>query len=106
MQNFGKRNPLNVSHFKEVESCFGSNPMGMSRRQEGNEMSRWRKLTRDEISTQHSDRLDWTWLHEERETDNDEVLGSDAILKEIGENLDTVSNIFRKLSIDLIRKSK
>jgi type I restriction enzyme M protein len=77
MTNFGKRNPLNRSHFTEFESLYGMDANGLSKREDGGEESRWRCFSREDIA-KRGDNLDISWLR-------DESLQSAADLPEPGE---------------------
>ena len=106
MKSFGKRSPLSASDFESFEFLYGANSMGLSKRFESGEDNRWRRLTRAEISEQHGGRLDWTWLQAALEVEENEFLSSDAILKKIRKNIDTVSGIFEQIGIDLAKGTK
>lgn len=82
MQSFGKTNALTTKHFDEFEGLYGSNPLGVSKRKDGGEESRWRKLTRKQI-TERSDNLDWTWLRDESGDQEDEMTDPDEIVTAI-----------------------
>lgn len=78
MQSFGKTNALTGGHFEEFERFFGEDAMGGSVRIEGGEVSRWRKLTREQIAARN-DNLDWTWLRDESSDPEDEMTEPDEI---------------------------
>ncbi len=61
---FGKRTPLGREHFEDFEKCFGSDPLGKSKRKDQGEQGRFRKFTRDEIKAR-GDNLDMAWLKDE-----------------------------------------
>lgn len=82
MPSFGKTNALTASHFEEFERLFGPDPKGLSERVEGGETSRWRKLTREQI-TARGDNLDWTWLRDESGDAEDEMTETDDIVAAI-----------------------
>jgi type I restriction enzyme M protein len=68
MPAFGKRTALGREHFAEFEAAFGSDPWGspasLSKRQDGGELGRWRKFSREVIS-KRGDNLDISWLKDE-----------------------------------------
>ncbi len=78
MPSFGKTNALTAEHFEEFEKLYGSDPLGGSTRKEGDEDSRWRKLSRKQIA-ERGDNLDWTWLRDESGDHEDEMSDPDEI---------------------------
>ena len=82
MPSFGKTNALTAAHFEEFEQLFGPDSKGGSERSEGGEASRWRKLTREQITTR-GDNLDWTWLRDESGGPEDAMTEPDEIVAAI-----------------------
>ncbi len=100
MQSFGKTNPLTRQHFEEFESLFGPDPSGYSDRQEQGEESRWRKLTREQI-TERGDNLDWTWLRDESGDPEDDMTEPDEIAAAIMSHLRAALGEIEALSEEL-----
>jgi type I restriction enzyme M protein len=102
MPTFGKTNALTVTHFEEFERLFGPDPKGKSEREEGGDASRWRKLTRDQI-TARGDNLDWTWLRDESGDPEDEMTEPDeiaaAIMGHLRAALDEIEGLAEELDV-------
>ncbi|MFU1476999.1 N-6 DNA methylase [Roseovarius sp. C7] len=100
MPSFGKTNPLTLQHFEEFESLFGPDPLGGSDREEQGEDSRWRKLTREQI-TERGDNLDWTWLRDESGDPEDDMTEPDEIAAAIMGHLRAALDEIEALSEEL-----
>lgn len=100
MPSFGKTNALTVAHFADFEAVFGSDPLGKSEREDEGESSRWRCLTREQI-TARGDNLDWTWLRDERGDPEDKMTEPDeiaaAILGHLRAALDEIDTLTEEL---------
>jgi len=60
---YGKTNPLKPSDFEGFIRAFGDDPFGRAKRTDEGETGRFRRFTRDEITTR-GDNLDITWLRD------------------------------------------
>lgn len=86
MPSFGKRTPLTREHFREFETCFGSDAYGQSERTDQGEEGRFRVFTRAQISGRNEN-LDISWLRDENATSGDDLPDPEEIAAEIMENL-------------------
>ncbi|HEX8584215.1 MAG TPA: N-6 DNA methylase [Allosphingosinicella sp.] len=82
MPTFGKTNALLDSHFEDFERVYGADPGGTSRRKDEGENSRWRKISRKQVSDR-SDNLNWLWLRDESGEQDDVVQDPHEILVSI-----------------------
>ncbi|MBD2281211.1 MAG: N-6 DNA methylase [Dolichospermum sp. DEX189] len=77
ISQFGKRTQLTREHFAEFEVAFGDDPLGsppiLAKRVDTGEQGRFRKFTRNWIA-ELDDCLDISWLGEESEEENDELI--------------------------------
>ena len=73
MPQFGKRTQLTEDHFKAFEVAFGNEPLGpyesLAMRIDEGETGRFRRFTRDQITTERGDSLDIAWLKDDSTTD-------------------------------------
>ena len=73
MPQFGKRTQLTEDHFKAFEVAFGNEPLGpyesLAMRVDEGETGRFRRFTRDQITTERGDSLDIAWLKDDSTTD-------------------------------------
>lgn len=67
MPVFGKKQPLETSHFEEFEACFGSDALGRSLRKDLGKQGRFRRFTRKQVAGR-DDNLDITWLRADKNT--------------------------------------
>jgi type I restriction enzyme M protein len=87
---FGKRTSLTRKYFAEFEAAFGDDQLGSSaslvQRTDTREEGRFRRFSRDWIA-ERGDNLDISWLKDEREDENGELIPAPAILAQeaIGE---------------------
>jgi type I restriction enzyme M protein len=58
---YGKTNPLKQTDFDGFIRAFGDDPLGCAKRKDEGETGRFRRFTREEITTR-GDNLDITWL--------------------------------------------
>ncbi len=96
MTNFGKRNPLNRSHFTEFESLYGTDANGLSEREDGGEESRWRCFSRKDIA-KRGDNLDISWLRDESLQSAADLPEPGVIAGEILERLEIAIGEMRSL---------
>jgi len=111
MPQFGKRTQLTREHFSEFEAAFGDDPLGdakaLAKRKDTGEQGRFRKFSRDEITTR-GDSLEIAWIKDDSDTSANELpepgaLAQEAmgeleaalddlrgILEELGENIEEV----------------
>jgi type I restriction enzyme M protein len=69
-----KDRPLAAKHFLEFEKCFGSDPSGLSQRQEHDSADgRWRPFTLDEIKGHHYKLDSIKWIRDEEFDDLDDI---------------------------------
>jgi len=108
MPQYGKRTLLTRDHFKEFETAFGSDPLGLpaslAKRQETDELGRFRRFTREWIA-ERNDSLDISWLKDDSEGANDElpepaVLARGAIV-ELEGALEELRGILEELGEEL-----
>ncbi|MWB77970.1 N-6 DNA methylase [Pseudooceanicola sp. 216_PA32_1] len=100
MPSFGKTNALTAEHFADFERLFGPDPKGGWEREEGDEESRWRKLTRGQIAMR-GDNLDWKWLRDESGDPEDEMTEPDEIAAAIIGHLRTALEEIEGLTEEL-----
>jgi len=86
---FGKRTSLMREYFTEFEAGFGNDPFGgaasLAQRTDTGEEGRFRRFSRDWIA-ERGDNLDISWLKDEREEENGELLEPAILAQEaIGE---------------------
>jgi len=86
---FGKRTSLLPEYFAEFEVAFGDDPLGgaasLAQRIDTGESGRFRRFSRDWIA-ERSNNLDISWLKDEREEENGELLEPAILAQEaIGE---------------------
>lgn len=86
MPSFGKRTPLTREHFVPFEKAFGADPLGKSKRKDEGGDGRFRKFTREQITTR-ADNLDIAWLRDENETHADDLPEPEEIATAIMERL-------------------
>lgn len=67
MQSFGKNSPLSASHFDHFIKCYGSDPLGKSKRTNTGEDGRFRCFSREEI-IKRNENLDITWLAQKEDS--------------------------------------
>ncbi|WP_413389904.1 N-6 DNA methylase [Prochlorococcus marinus] len=101
MPNFGKRNPLNRSHFKEFEEFYGSDPYGKNERIETGPKGRYKCFNYNDLSKNNFN-LDLTWLQDQSEKDTHDlpdpaVLAQNA-LENMEDALEEIKNIIRSLA--------
>ena len=72
MPSFGKKNPLDESHFKEFESCYCADNMSERREtySEENPNGRWRKFTYEQILERDKTSLDISWIKSQNTSDD------------------------------------
>lgn len=72
MPSFGKKNPLEESHFKEFESCYCTDNMSERREtySEENPNGRWRKFTYEQILERDKTSLDISWIKSQNTSDD------------------------------------
>tara|TARA_R110000868_G_scaffold10357_1_gene51029 strand:- start:13884 stop:15359 length:1476 start_codon:yes stop_codon:yes gene_type:complete len=100
MQSFGKTNTLTEQHFAEFESLYGPDPLGGSERKDEGENSRWRHLTREQI-TERGDNLDWSWLRDESADPEDDMTEPEEIAAAIMGHLRAALDEIEALSEEL-----
>ncbi len=98
MPAFGKRTPLNNSHFKAFELAYGEDPNGKSARVDEGESGRWRRFTREEIS-KRGENLDITWLRDDSLQSGDNLPEPEIIAAEIMTKLQTAMDEMQALML-------
>ena len=99
---FGKRTPLTDTHFADFIAVYGNEPNGKAARQDQGEQGRFRRFSREWITSEKGDSLDIAWLKDENTEDvadlpepavlareavevlNGALVELDAILSELG----------------------
>lgn len=97
-----KNRPLTDAHFSEFESCFGTDPQGLSPRDETDSPSgRWRSFTIDEVKSRHYKLDAFKWLRDDEFDDPDDLPEPEELITEAIEELqlalDDLSDIQRLL---------
>jgi len=100
MPKFGKRTPLNKTHFEDFEKAYGKDPNGGSRRKDQGEEGRFRKFTRKEISAR-DENLDISWLRDDDATETDNLPQPEALAATILERLQTAAKEIKALQKEL-----
>jgi type I restriction enzyme M protein len=99
-----KDRPLTRDHFKEFESCYGSDPNGLSKRNDLGEEGRFRAFGIKEIA-ERSYKLDVTWLKDESLEDSDEMPEPQDLAAEAITELEAVVDDLREI-MALIEKEQ
>jgi type I restriction enzyme M protein len=86
MAAFGKTRRLTVTDFKPFEDVFGADPLGKATRRDEGETGRWRVFTREQVATRN-DNLDITWLRDDSEDPEDELIEPEDIAAAIAGHL-------------------
>lgn len=108
MPAFGKTRPLSTADFAEFEACYGSDPLGESKRKDQGEAGRFRCFTRDQIAARN-DNLDISWLRdteadaEEHLTEPDDIAA--AIIGHLKAALEDIETLSDELEGDEIPAS-
>jgi type I restriction enzyme M protein len=97
-----KERPLTSHHFAAFEKCFGTDPNGLSKRNESDSPDgRWRSVTADEIKKHHFKLDSFKWLRDEETDDLDDLPEPEELLTDAMENLqlalDDLSDVQRLL---------
>jgi type I restriction enzyme M protein len=97
--------PLTAKHFAEFESCYGENPNGSSKRQEGDSsQGRWRSFTADEIKERHYKLDAFKWIRDEELDDPSELPEPEELVTEAMEELqlalDELADIQRLIEVN------
>jgi type I restriction enzyme M protein len=98
--SFGKRTPLTRAHFAEFEKCFGADPLGKSKRKDGEEGGRFRKFSREEIG-KRGDNLDISWLKDDSVAGHEDLAEPEVIAAEIVAQLQTALEEMQALQEEL-----
>jgi type I restriction enzyme M protein len=97
MPAFGKRTPLTLEHFAELQACYGSQSDGTSERIDQGAEGRFRCFTREEIA-KRGDNLDIGWLKDDEAHSADGLPEPDEITALIRERLQTAMEEMDSLS--------
>jgi len=97
MQSFGKRNSLDVGHFKEFIHAFGNDPHGKGKRKDQGETGRFRRFTREQIA-KRNDSLDISWLHDDSMRRGDDLPEPADIADEILAQLSIATEEIQELA--------
>jgi type I restriction enzyme M protein len=104
MLQFGKRTPLTREHFTNFEAAFGDDPNGgvaaLAERQDTGEQGRFRRFTREAIS-ERGENLDISWLKDESESANGELLEPAALTREAIAELEGALGELRSILAEL-----
>lgn len=105
MQSFGKTNTLTEQHFNEFIELFGPDPWEGSGREQGGEEGRWRCLSREQIA-ERGENLDWTWLRDEGNDPEDDMIDPGEIATAIINHLRTALEEIEAVSAELENTSR
>ena len=92
-----KDRPLTHEHFKEFESCYGTDPNGQSKRKDLGEVGRFRKFHISEVK-ERGYKLDITWLRDESVEDSDDLPEPQELVSEAVTELTAVLEDLRALA--------
>jgi type I restriction enzyme M protein len=84
-----KDRPLTHEHFREFESCYGSDPNGQSKRKDMGEEGRFRRFHISDVK-ERGYKLDITWLRDESVEDSDDLPEPQELVNEAISELTTV----------------
>jgi type I restriction enzyme M protein len=84
-----KDRPLTHEHFREFESCYGSDPNGQSKRKDLGDKGRFRKFHISDVK-ERGYKLDMTWLKDESVEDSDDLPEPQELANEAIVELDAV----------------
>jgi type I restriction enzyme M protein len=101
--SFGKRTPFTHAYLQDFETCFGSDPLGKSPRQDQGPEGRWRVFTREEIKAR-GENLDISWLKDDSLTHAEDLEEPEIIAAQILEKLRTAVEEMEALSAELERE--
>ncbi|MFD0682418.1 MULTISPECIES: class I SAM-dependent DNA methyltransferase [unclassified Paenibacillus] len=100
MPTFGKRTPLTREHFKDFETCFGTDPNGNSFRQDMGDTGRYRYFTREQLRVR-GDNLDISWLLDESFISNgnlpDPIESAEESIIKLGQAINLLEEVIREL---------
>jgi len=83
-----KSRPLTARHFAEFENCYGSDPNGLSKRNETDSTEgRWRSFSLDEIKARHYKLDAFKWMRDEEADDPDDLPEPEELITEAMEEL-------------------
>ena len=83
-----KDRPLTSSHFADFEKCFGTDPLGRSKRAEKQSTDdRWRPFEIDEIRKQHYKLDSFKWLRDEEADEPGDAQMPEELITEASEAL-------------------
>ncbi len=91
-----KDRPLTHEHFKEFESCYGSDPNGQSKRKDLGNEGRFRKFHITDVK-ERGYKLDITWLKDESVEDSDDLPEPQELANETISGLEEVVVDLRKI---------
>jgi type I restriction enzyme M protein len=83
-----KSRPLTAGHFADFETCYGTDPNGLSKRDESDSAEdRWRSFTLAEVKKHHYKLDAFKWIRDEELDDPDELPESEELVTEAMEEL-------------------
>jgi type I restriction enzyme M protein len=101
MPSFGKRTPLGKEHFEEFIKCFGNDPHGKAKRKDQGMEGRFRSFKREWIRDAKDDNLDISWLKDESNGGNDELLDPETLAQEAMGELEAAMAELRGILMEL-----
>ncbi len=99
-----KDRPLSSQHFAEFETCFGSDPNGLSKRKDLGETGRFRRFSFRDIKARDY-KLDVTWLKDDSLEDSDELPEPQDLASEAITELEAVVDDLREI-VALVEKEE
>jgi type I restriction enzyme M protein len=100
MQQFGKRRVLTEEHFKEFIKCYGKKVDGSSKREENENIARWRCFSRVDI-TKKDDSLDLAWIRDEDSEDVANLPEPDILINEAMEEMAGAMRDLKAILVEL-----
>jgi len=105
MPQFGKRTLLTEAHFKAFEVAFGDDPLGhsenLAKRIDEGETGRFRRFTREQITTERGDSLDIAWLKDDSATNSQDMPEPALLAQEALGELDAAMEELRAILLEL-----
>lgn len=92
-----KDRPLTAGHFSDFEAAYGKDPNGTSKRQDGGNLSRFRRFGIDVVKGRGY-KLDITWLKDESLDDGDDLPDPEELASEAITELEAVLSELREIA--------